>query len=181
MTLGVVERFDRADPDLAKGHPLLQERWPRLERILLAKYGWKVVVIEVYRPELRQMWLYGQGRTAAELAQKGIRRAGFARPQLKRVTNAWSARVSAHGVTIRGPAGTWVPAAAALDVVPVGADDRPWTVDDPWDPFVVAIAAEGPTIGLVHFHGRNKGVTDRPHLQLWPEWSDSDHRLHLAA
>ena len=172
---------DRADPDLSKGHPLLQERWTVLNGILLRKYGWTMLVIEVYRPELRQQWLYGQGRTVEQLRAKGIMRPAFARPKMKRVTNAWSARVSAHGCMIRGPAGTWIPAAAGLDVVPVGEDKRPWTKDDPWDPFVVAITTEGLSVGLVHFHSHGKGVTDRPHLQLWPEWSDVTHRLMVAA
>lgn len=173
------EDYRQADPDLALGHPLLQARWEVLNGILLHKYGWRMLVIEVYRPELRQQWLYGAGRTVPELMAKGIV-TRFSRPTLKRVTGAWSAKVSAHGVTIRGPGGTWIPAAAALDVDPVGEDGKPWTADDPWDPFVVALAAEGPAVGLVHFHSRGT-VTDRPHLQLWPEWSDQDHRLHSEA
>lgn len=162
--------YDRADPDMGKGHPLLQDRWDRLNRRLRDRYGWKMQVIEVYRPELRQQWLYAQGRTVGQVKLHGINFA-FARRGLI-VTNAWSAKLSAHGCT-QGV----IPAAAALDVVPLGPDGKAWTGDDPWDPFVIALAAEGPGFGLVHFHGKNKQVTDRPHLQLWPEWSDVTHRL----
>lgn len=169
--------FSRADPDLTKGHPLLQERWARLELRLRSHYGWRMVVIEVYRPELRQQWLFGQGRTVGQLKPHGISYA-FSRPRLPIVTNAWSAQVSAHGCT-RKAGGLVVPASAALDVDPVGDDGKPWTADDPWDPFVVALAAEGPSFGLVHFKSRGK-VTDRPHLQLWPEWHDLTHTLEMV-
>lgn len=171
----MTEDFTQADPDLDKGHPLLVERWGWLEKRLRDKYSFKMQVIEVYRPELRQQWLYGQGRTVGQLQPHGISFA-FARPRLKIVTNAWSARVSAHGTT-RKDGGLVLAAAAALDVVPVGLDRVPWTDDDPWDAFVIALAVEGPTFGLVHFHSRRKEVTDRPHLQLYPEWSDVTHLL----
>ena len=158
------------DRDLKKGHPMLQERWPVLEAFLRDEHGLKCRVIEVYRPELRQQWLYGAGRTQGQLLGLGIR-GEFARPTEPKVTNARSARQSAHGWTEAG-----VPAAAALDVAPVGADNRPWTKDDPWDEFVRLIALHGPGIGLVHFHSPGKAVWDRPHLQL-VEWSDRTHRV----
>jgi hypothetical protein len=161
----------RPDRDLAKGHPLLQARWPVLLERLVAE-GFPMMVNEVYRPELRQQWLYGAGRSAFQLAGQGIS-AAFARPAEPRVTNAWSAKLSAHGWTIAN-----VPAAAALDVVPVGADGKPWSRDDPWDAFVALLARIGPSHGLVHFHSPGKGVWDRPHLQL-VEWSDRDHRVIL--
>lgn len=166
----------RADPDLTKGHPLLQERWAGLVLVLEKKYGWRMRVVEVYRPELRQQWLFGSGRTVAQLADRGIV-PQFARPNLPRVTNAWSAQVSAHGATVRIGGSQAIPAAAALDVSPVGEDGKAFTRDDPWDAFVAAMAAEGPMVGLVHFHSAGKAVHDKPHLQLWPEWSDSHHRL----
>lgn len=154
----------------------MQVRWCNLHHLLQEKYGFVMQVIEVYRPDLRQQWLYGSGRSVAQLLDKGINTA-FARPNLPRITMAWSARLSAHGATQADGTGQMMPSAAALDVVPLGVDGRPWTYDDPWDAFVVAMAAEGPTHGLVHFHAHGKGVTDRPHLQLWPEWSDQTHRL----
>lgn len=172
------EDYRVADPDLSKGHPLLQERWPLL-KARLERDGFRMIEIEVYRPELRQQWLYGAGRTVGQLQAKGISFA-FARPKADRVTNAWSATVSAHGVVVRGPGGVWIPAAAALDVDPVGEDGRPWTADDPWDAWLAALAGYGPSVGLVHFKSQGK-VSDRPHLQLFPEWSDQDHRLHLRA
>src|SRR3990172_811077 len=94
------------DRDPAKWHPLLRQRWPLLAGHLLARVG-KVMINEGYRSDARQAWLYGQGRTAAELAVVGLDPA-LARPGA-RVTNAASARLSAHGVTL--PDGT--PAAAA--------------------------------------------------------------------
>lgn len=160
------------DRDLKKGHPLLQERWPLLEAFLRDEHGMNTRVNEVYRPELRQMWLYGAGRTQRQLMDLGIPN-GLARPTEPRVTNARSARLSAHGWTI----GT-TPASAAIDVVPLGLDGRPWTKDDPWDEFVRLLAVHGPQVGLVHFHSPGKGVWDRPHLQL-VEWSDRTHRVEL--
>lgn len=171
----MTDDYTVADPDLGKAHPLLADRWGWLERRLKDRYGWTMLVIEVYRPELRQQWLYGQGRTVGQLQVYGISFA-FAHPKMPIVTNAWSARVSAHGTT-RTENGMVLPAAAGIDVVPVGMDRLPWTADDPWDPFVVALAAEGPAFGLVHFHNRRKQVTDRPHLQLYPEWNDRTHLL----
>lgn len=164
------EDYTRPDRDLAKGHPLLQERWSRL-RAELEDRGFPMFVNEVYRPDLRQQWLFGAGRSAPELAARGINPA-FSRPSELRVTNAWNCHTSAHGLAIDGR-----PAAAALDVVPVGSDGKPWSKDDPWDAFVAILAAIGPGFGLVHFHSRAKEVTDRPHLQL-VEWSDLDHTLH---
>jgi hypothetical protein len=163
--------MSRPDRDLTKGHPLLKERWPVLLARLTAD-GFPMMVNEVYRPELRQQWLYGAGRTVRQMMDRGLSTA-FARPTEPRVTNAWSAHLSAHGWTEQNQ-----PAAAALDVVPVGADGKPWSRDDPWDAFVALLARIGPEYGLVHFHSPGKGVWDRPHLQL-AEWSDSDHRVIL--
>lgn len=166
-------RRPNTNPDL--WHPLVQERWPLLRSRLTAD-GFLMWVNEGYRPELRQQWLYGQGRTVAECAAKGISPA-FARPGL-RVTNAWSARVSAHGVTRTDVYGRVVPASAALDVVPVGADGRPWSADDLWDPWLAKLAEYGAGVGLVHFTSRGK-ISDMPHLQL-SEWSDATHSLVLV-
>lgn len=168
--------YTKADPDLKKGHPILQVRWASLHHHLQEKYGFVMRVVEVYRPDRRQQWLFGSGRSIAQLLDEGIP-AEFARPNLPRITMAPRARLSAHGATQADGTGQMMPASAALDVVPVGEDGRPWTQDDPWDAFVVAIAAEGSSHGLVHFHQHGKQVTDRPHLQLWPEWSDQSHTL----
>lgn len=157
------------DHDLGKGHQLLQQRWPRLLE-QLHQAGFPMVVNEVYRSEGRQVWLFGAGRTGAQLVAHGIA-ASYARPEEPRVTNAWSAAVSPHGCLEAGH-----PAAAAMDVVPIGADGRPWNRDDPWDAFVAKMAAIGPGLGLVHFHSPGKAVWDRPHLQL-VEWSDALHHL----
>jgi hypothetical protein len=100
----------------------------------------------------------------------------FARPGAI-VTNAWSAKTSAHGWT-ETRKGVTVPAAAALDVVPVGKDGKPWTADDDWDGFLRAMTAEGYAIGLVHFHKPGEPPSDKPHLQL-KEWSDASHQLLL--
>jgi len=163
----MVAGLGRADPDLSKGHILLQRRWPRLDE-RLRNAGIVCQIIEVYRPDARQQWLYGQGRTPDQLEARGID-PRYARPG-DIVTNAWSALTSAHGWTEAG-----VPAAAALDIDPVGIDGRPWTPDDPWDEFVSEVARCAAQSGLVHF--KSQGIVkDRPHLQA-VEWSDRLHRM----
>lgn len=174
------EDYTRADRDLGKGHPVLQQRWTALKGRLLTE-GYPMWENEVYRPELRQQWLWGAGRSVNDVVAKGLPHS-FARPLERRVTNAWSARLSAHGCTrtilIEDGEEKIVPAAAAMDLVPVGKDEKPWTPDDEWTPFVVLLATVGPEYGLVHFHAPGKEVSDKPHLQL-VEWSDRDHTLHL--
>lgn len=159
----LVAQLDRPDRDMGKAHLLVQRRWPRLKH-LLAEQGITTDINEVYRAELRQQWLYAQGRTIEQCQAKGID-GRFARDG-KIVTNAWSAKKSAHGWTEGG-----VPASCALDVVPVGSDGKPWTADDRWDDFVSLVAVLGAQVGLVHFHAPGKAVTDRPHVQL-SEWRD---------
>jgi hypothetical protein len=159
------------DRDLGKGHPLLQQRWPILKAVMSEKYGWEIQLIEVYRPELRQMWLYGAGRTSRQLLDAGIP-ISLSRPYEPRVTNAKSSRLSAHG-WLQGT----TPAAAAADVCPVGKDGRAFTRDDPFDDFVVAVAREASVTGLIHFHSASKGVWDRPHVQL-DIWCDRHHVVH---
>jgi hypothetical protein len=170
----VGDRYDLPDRNPARWHPLVRARWPAL-RERLAADGFGMFVNEGYRPELRQQWLWAQGRTAAECGTKGIN-PRFARPG-PIVTNAWSARLSAHGVIMLDPAtgNTVIPASAALDVVPVGDDGKPWSHDDPWDAWLAKLAEYGSGIGLVHFTSRGK-ISDMPHLQLI-EWSDREHRL----
>lgn len=171
--------YKHPDKDLAKGHRLMQERWPLLDAALQGSrfnLG-RIQVIEVYRPDMRQQWLYGQGRTAEQCVAKGVP-VEFARPGLI-VTNAWSAAVGAHGWTEPIPGSILrAPASCAIDVVPVGPDGRAWTKDDRFDEFVQDMIVAGPEFGLVHFHSAGKTVTDRPHLQLI-EWSDKEHRLVL--
>lgn len=163
-----VAGLGRADPDLSKGHLLLQRRWPRLDE-RLRKAGLICQVIEVYRPDARQQWLFGQGRSPAELELKGID-PRYARPG-GIVTNAWSALTSAHGWTEGG-----VAMAVAMDIDPVGIDGRPWTADDPWDEMVSEVARAAAVCGLVHFHAPGKAPTDKPHIQC-VEYSDRLHRL----
>jgi len=163
--------IETPDRDFAKAHPLVRQRWGQLGGLLLARLG-KVMVWEVYRSDARQAWLYGQGRTGEQLAAVGLA------PSLSRpgdvVTNAWSARLSAHGWTLDD--GT--PAAAALDVVPLGPDDRPWTGDDRWEDLVRTVAELAAETGFRHFHKAGKAPSDKPHLQL-VEWNDALHRLVL--
>jgi hypothetical protein len=151
-----------------------------LREALETQHGIVLVVNEVYRPEPRQQWLYGAGRPAELLLSRNIP-IEWARPTEPIVTNAWSAATSAHGYTLVPPytgetPPALLPAACALDVVPVGADGRPWTVDDRWDEFVQRVAEIGSRIGLIHFHAPGKAVWDKPHLQL-VEWSDTQHTL----
>ncbi len=163
---------DTPNRDLATAHPLLQQRWAAMEMKLQAN-GIRVLVIEVWRSNLRQQWLFGAGRTAEELAKAGVSGA-FARPQLAKVTNAWSAKTSAHGWTIGSR-----PASCAIDLDPVGADGKPYTADDPWDAFVAITEAAAAECGLRHFRDSNGRISDRPHLQL-QEYSDLHHRLILS-
>lgn len=169
--------YEVPDADLAKGHVLLRGRWPVLKQELEAKHGISLRVIEVYRPDVRQQWLYGAGRIPELCVTKGVPRE-FARPAEKIVTNAWSASVGAHGWSENGQ-----PASCAMDVVPVGADGKPWTDDDRWSEFVELtndFLDVGGRVGLTHFHAPGKDVWDKPHLQL-VEWSDLEHRLILPA
>lgn len=165
--------IDPAKPntDFSLAHPLLQTRWSVLVGELL-RLGMKVQVVECFRYDLRQAWLYGQGRSAEQLEQVGVDPL-FARPGAI-VTNAYSAALSAHGWRLENGK----PASCALDVVPVGKDGKAWTKDDPWDEFVELVASLSPKVGLRHFSKPGKGVWDKPHLQL-TEWSDKLHRLVL--
>ena len=165
---------EHADRDLLKGHGLLQQRAPRFEAGATAA-GFKLVRTEVYRSDARQRWLYGQGRTAAELATLGFDPA-FAQPEKPKVTNAPTASKSAHGWKL--PDGT--PASCAADYALFGADGKLWTADDPWDAFIAWCLKNEQSYGLRHFGPPARPVSDRPHLQLWPEWSDAQHKLILG-
>lgn len=156
------------DRDIGKAHPLLASRWPAL-RARLSTAGIVTSVNEVWRSNERQQWLYGGGRTAAQLVARGVPTM-YARPTDPLVTNAWSAATTAHGWTESGR-----PAACALDVVPLGRDGRPWTADDPWDEFVALVEDAVAQTGLRHFRDHGGCITDRPHLQL-SEWSDLHDR-----
>lgn len=178
----MTEPYELPDRDLKKGHPLLQERWPRLLAELERELRTSFLVNEVFRPNIRQQWLYGQGRTIEQCQVKGVPER-FARAG-DIVTNAWSAAVGAHGWLEAGdPPTLRTPASCALDVVPLGSDGKPWSKDDPWDAFVALTTEPGSVgyrIGLVHFHSAGKAVSDKPHLQL-VEWSDAEHRLILPS
>ena len=162
---------------LSSGHPLLQERWPRLEAVLTKIVKMPFIVGEVYRYDVRQQWLWAQGRSREQCRAAGVPEA-YARAGAI-VTNASSARLSAHGCTITRPDGIVVPAAAALDIWVLGADGKPWTKDDPWDDFITIVAALAPTHGLRHFSKPGKSPWDKPHIQLL-EWSDATHSLNLT-
>jgi hypothetical protein len=133
--------------------------------------GTEFWVNEVFRPNERQMWLFGAGRTPEQCAKKGVPK-HYARPKDPIVTNSWSAKNSAHGWMENGK-----PAACALDIVPLGKDGKPWTKDDPWDD-LVKVVQSFEHIGLRHFHKPGKPPWDKPHVQL-TEWSDAEHRLIL--
>lgn len=166
------DEITRPNRELSKCHVLVQARWPALRAHLKLRYDMVMFLNEGYRSDERQQFLYGKGRTAEQLVAVGLD-PKYAQPAENRVTNAKNASKSAHGWTDAD-----APAAAAIDVVPVGADGKPWTKDDPWNQFVLIMAEEGPYFGLVHFHSPGKGVWDKPHLQL-VEWSDREHRLLL--
>lgn len=170
--------FDVTRPsrDIALAHPLVQQRWPVLKAKLEAR-GIPMFLNEAYRYDARQKWLFGAGRTGDECARYGVPRA-YARPKEARVTNAYSCGTSAHGWTRVDERGILVPAAAAIDVVPVGADGKPWTKDDDWKGFLAALVEDGYAVGLVHFHKPGAPPTDKPHLQL-REWSDKVFKVIL--
>lgn len=178
MTYSFQKEVPNVDPAL--WHPLLVQRWWQLFPMLTHLLNCNVIVNEGYRPDLRQQWLYGQGRTAAQLKVKGID-PSFARPGLI-VTNAWSAKTSPHGLTLPiVGTGEWPdgrPAACALDIIVLGQDGKPWTKDDPWDEFIKLTTDDGPltNYGLVHFKGPRNIVTDGPHLQMI-EYDNHTHNL----
>ena len=158
-----------ADPDLGLGHSLLQQRLPPWEQAAAAA-GYRVQRVEVYRPDARQAWLYGQGRTPEALVAVGLD------PALARagaiVTNAWSAKTSAHGYVLAD--GT--PAAAGADYCVLDGLGRLWAADADWAGFMAWCLANEQTYAIRHFGPPLHPVTDRPHVQL-VEWSDSWHDL----
>ena len=168
--------LDRPCRDLRTAHSLVVERWERLLPLLEAA-GFKMLVNEVYRPEERQQWLFAQGRTPDECKRYGVP-VKYARAGAK-VTNSWSAKNSAHGWTQNVGGGKVAAAACAIDVVPLGADGKPWSKDDPWDAWYTFVSQPDiKAIGLVHFTKPGKKPWDMPHLQL-REWSDKLKRLVL--
>ena len=157
------------DRDLMKAHPVMRDRWAILAGHLLAE-GLKTMVWEVYRSDARQAFLFGYGRTAEELRAVGLDPA-LANPAEAKVTNAWTAKLSAHGWTRFDGS----PAALAFDLVPLGADQKPWTKDDPWEEFVKVVARLATKSQLRHFTKPGKPPWDKPHVQA-VEWSDALHR-----
>jgi hypothetical protein len=160
----------RADPDLAKGHSLLQQRLPPWEQAA-AGAGFRVQRLEVYRPDARQAWLYGQGRTPEALQAVGLDPA-LARPG-QIVTNAWSAKTSAHGYTIQ-PNET--PAAAGADYGVLDSAGKLWAADADWPGFMVWCLANEQQYAIRHFGPPLHPVTDQPHVQL-VEYNDHTHQL----
>jgi hypothetical protein len=162
--------------ELALLHPLAQTRWEEMRPKLEAALGCGMFVNETWRPNERQLWLYGAGRTVDQCRKMGVP-SKYARPAEKIVTNSWNSTNSAHGWLLVDESGKLTPAACALDVAPLGRDQKPWTKDDPWEQFYQSVT-ELSSIGLVHFHKPGKRPWDMPHLQL-TEWSDAKKRLLL--
>lgn len=162
------------DRDLGKGHPLLRERLPAF-LAEFARRGIELMIGEIARSDQRQGWLWCQGRPLVDVVARGFPKEWARRGGI--VTNAWSAKLSAHGFTING-----VPAACGTDLIPVGADRKPWTADDRWSDFV-ALSDDmndvGGQLGLIHFHAPGKAVWDRPHVQCI-EWSDAKHGMVIG-
>jgi hypothetical protein len=178
------------DADWYKAHPLLFEALPPA-LAACANEGVFFKEEEFYRPEIRQQWLYGQGRKASDCAAKGVPQ-DFARNG-PIVTNAWSATTSAHGFRICSVDKTHyvnglalcpvcqqptTPAACAVDLVPLGPDGKAWTPDDPWNVFIGKLEPIFNAHGLRHFHAPGKQVWDKPHVQL-VQWDDAAHLLRL--
>jgi hypothetical protein len=178
MILAPPAGFDVTTPnrDMAFAHPWLRSSVARLQSVLELR-GYPTKIIEVFRYDLRQQWLFGAGRTAAQCAIRGVGE-HLARPLAKVVTNAWSAATTAHG-HIEQLGGAWVPASCAVDIVPVGADGIPFTADDPWDDFTGTLEADANACGLRHFRNSAGHVSDLDHLQL-SSWNDATHTLDLT-
>jgi hypothetical protein len=158
------------DRDLAKGHPLVQLNLPPL-LVDLEQAGFPMFVEEVYRFDLRQQWLFAQGRSPEVCRLNAIPEA-WARPG-PIVTNASSARASAHGFKLLNGQ----PASCAVDLVPLGPDGKPWSPDDPWQEFVGRLEPLLNAHGFRHFHAPGKEVWDKPHVQL-VGWNDATHTLN---
>lgn len=142
------------DADLTKGHSLLRVRLPQL-LVALEKQGVRLKILEVFRTDERQKWLYAQGRT---------------RPGVI-ITNASSALTSPHGHMENCS-----PASCAVDLLP--NEPNPWQDAVFWSNWIGPLEKVINQYGLRHFHAPGKAVWDQPHLQLI-EWSDSESRLIL--
>jgi hypothetical protein len=170
--------LDRPLRDIRLAHPLVQQRWAVLE-VKCMEAGFAMFLNEVWRSDTRQQWLWAQGRTSQECMRQGIP-SKFARPG-DVVTNSTRASNSAHGWMVSGGVGRLIPAACAIDVVPVGRDGKPWTKDDAWNTWYEFISQpEIKALGLVHFSKPGKKPWDMPHLQL-REWSDKIKKLVLPS
>src|SRR6478735_5832524 len=96
------KNLDHALRDIRLAHPLVQDRWRVLEGKCM-EAGFAMFLNEVWRPDQRQQWLWGQGRTALECVRQGIP-AKFARPG-SIVTHSTRASNSAHGWMVSGGVG----------------------------------------------------------------------------
>lgn len=163
--------LDTCDRDLYKGHQLLQQRLPLFIKEANER-GVPLAINEIFRSDDRQKWLYAQGRTQVDCTAKGIDPSWARSGPI--VTNAWSALTSAHGHMEDG-----LPAACAADLVPVGADGKPWTKDDDWAGYITTMEPIANKYGLRHFHAPGKAPTDKPHIQL-VEWDDASLTLKTA-
>lgn len=165
-----------ANRDLQYLHPFVVTSWAQLQPELATALGVRVELGEGYRADARQRWLYAQGRTPEQCIAKGIA-AGWARSG-PIVTNAWSAKTSAHGYVLPQCTEDWpegvVPAAVAIDLLVYDAAGKLWQSDAPWDKFIALTtdAGELTKYGLVHFHRPGVNVWDKPHLQR-VEWNDA--------
>lgn len=166
----------RAWRDPASAHPLLPPRLADLESRMVAR-KMPYLLLEFFRYDARQGWLYGGGRSSAQLTIKGISEA-YARPDAPIVTDAWSAATSAHGWTRQNDAGIWVPAAAAVDLIPVGRDGKPFTADDPLAEFIALVAECSAAVGLRHFRRASGQIWDKDHVEM-VEYSNATHQLEL--
>lgn len=176
MILSAPKSYDvtRGSRDMALAHPALSRAWAAF-RADAQMAGFPLLVLEVFRYDARQQWLYGQGRTGQDLGIKGIDPL-LARPDMRRVTEAWSAATSAHGFCVTDANGVLQPAAAAIDCAPVGPDGKPFTGDDDWKNFTGWVEGVANQHGLRHFRNAAGVFPDMPHLQL-VTWSDAQHTV----
>jgi peptidoglycan L-alanyl-D-glutamate endopeptidase CwlK len=140
---------------------------PRLVAVVLlaAKYlpaGFGLTIVEGVRERVRQMALYGQGRTAAECKAAGVDPA-LARPGLRKVTWTLNSRHYRHPVTNTG---------SAVDLAPYPLD---WDDASKFDTISRAMfRAAGELNEQIRWGAdwdadgkpRERGESDSPHFEL---------------
>lgn len=111
----------------------------------IKKQGVAPLIVETYRTKERQMWLYGQGRTAKQLAAKGV-----------------PAEYAHAGSVVTQTLNSIHKTGCAIDIVPVKNKKAVWDAKDPDTKKIIA------TMTKYGFEaGANwKTFKDSPHYQI---------------